>query len=365
MKSLYLVVFLALIVAVSGCVGEKKGTGTKEISLEINETKEVSETPASPTEVSGENETVAQEVEQKAPKITDEKSVTAGSNPALVLYKTKLWMAYQRFTGNSEDVYLRSFDGKSFSGVEAVSASEIDDMQPAVVSYLGSIYIFFTQTIPGSQTAAIYYKTYDGKNWTGIKKVSDLDDIFYYHNSSAVLMADGNVLLFWTKGKRSDYGFVSSRLLKGDYWVDGITMTTAAAVTDDRNPKVIVKGKDIFVLYDNFVPNGEKSDVYFKKYSDGFWGSGVKLTEDSENKFKSAGSIAYFNEKIYAVWVEQGDLYLRTSQDGLAWSKTLRLTNSKEIEDEPYLAEYNGDLYISYTKYNGNAPYVYLAKLGV
>ncbi len=378
MKNLYTIVLLATVLAVSGCVGAEK-VAQEEVAQKvpaenITEKENVTaEQPAAAEEKKEEapkaevpKEETKEPETPKVPKLVDEKLVITGSNPVITEHKNKLWIAYQKYGGISEDIYARSFDGKIFDSGMLVSSSTVDDMQPAIISYLGNLYVFFTQTIPRSQTATLFYSIYDGKIWSNATIVSDLDLIYYYHNSSALQTADGNVLLFWTKGKPSDYGFISSRLLKRDYWIDGVTLTVAAAVTDDKNPKVISVGKNIYVLYDNFAPNGGKNEVYIKKYtSDNVWESAIKLTEDSESLYKSAGSLAYFNEKFYVVWVEKGDFYLRASNDGLLWDKTIRLTSTNAVEEEPSLASFNGTLYMAYTKYNNNAPFVYLAKLDV
>jgi len=357
MKNLYLALLLVFVLAVSGCVSaEKKAAeGTKEVSAPEQNVSPVVEQPAQ-TEVPA--ETAPQETVQKVPKIIDAKSAAQGKNPALTVYGKKLWISSERFNGANEDLYTKTFDGKDFGSDTLVAGTDYDDIQPTSVSYLGNLYVFFTQTLSRSQTATIYYKVYNGNSWGNISAVGDLDYIFYYHNSSAVFF-EGNALLFWTKGKRTDYGFISSRLLKKDYWFDGITITAVASVTDDKNPKAAMQGKDLFILYENFVPNGERNDIYIKRYANGFLGTGVKLTADSKNKFKSSGALASYKDKLYAIWVE------KSSADGIIWGDVVRLTQTEGLADEPYLAEFNGDLYIAYAKYQGDAPFVYLGKLDV
>ncbi|HIJ99133.1 TPA: hypothetical protein H1005_04260 [archaeon] len=354
MKNSYIIVLLAAVLIISGCISAQ---GPLENKTETPIGGNVTTLPPEPVNIS-----VPPTSTEKTYSIIDEKLATPGKNPAIAIYNGKLWIAYERFTGSSEDIYVKSFDGKSFGSDVLIENSDIDDIQPASISYSGNLYIFYTQTVPRSQAATIYYKIFNGKDWSGKKEVGALESLFYYYNSSAVIYKN-DLYLFWTKGKPTDYGFTSSRLLRGDFWFDGITLTGIAATTDDKNPQATLHGKDILVLYENYIPNGELNDVYVKKYAGGFWSTAVKLTGESENKFKSSGSLYSFNGKVYAIWIEQDDLYMRTSSDGLVWGKIRRLTESDDAEDEPSLMEYNGNLYIAFTKYKEGAPFVYLAKL--
>ena len=157
---------------------------------------------------------------------------------------------------------------------------------------------------------AIYYKTYDGENWTAPLKVNDSDDETF-HPAIAADAAD-RLHVVW-----------------GDY------------------------------------RHGSYSEIYYKRF-DGTWGSDTRLTNIPEHSGRP--SIAAYGDELHVVWEDlragNWEIYYR-HYDGVSWKPEERLTTTPGNSQMPAVAVDTGghvhavwsesDTAIHYTKYDGMA----------
>ncbi len=343
MKKILIVFVLAVIIGIAGCVQEEK----KEAPVEE---KNIS------GEIIAENTTEEASPEPESPIVLDEKVVGHGRSSSLVSNGGTLYIAYQRYTGN-EDIYYATYKNGSISKPAVAIKEVIDEITPSLVIFGGKVYLFYTKS-SGGLSSNVPFKIFEGEEWSRENDGPDIYEIWYPHNQSA-LYHKNKILLFWSKGRANERGNIGAQYYDGSHWIDGIKVS--AENIDERNPKVNSTNSGIHLLFEGYAPNGESSEVYYR-YHDGFeWSSAKKISGSVDDSFKSSGAVIERDGKILAFWFAKGRIYLSIKEGG-EWKDPVLLISENTVQ-EPAIAEQDEKLFISYTKWAGNVPYVYLAEL--
>src|SRR3989344_1972601 len=158
MEKLHFAIILAIIIGVSGCVQAEKNQ-----QIVQNTTPEENKSAPSPI-----TKNVSEGPVQTAstPTLANEMYIAPGSSPSITDYYGTMHIAYQRFTGASEDIYIATYNGEKVGTPLAISASGLNDISPSITATPGKLYAFYTKTATsGEQNSNIYYKYYE-KQWS-------------------------------------------------------------------------------------------------------------------------------------------------------------------------------------------------------
>jgi len=349
MRKVFVILILVAIVIFSGCTKKEQPVGNEEKPVVAKKEE---------TNVS------APTTEEKIPKLSPLMQVSAGKDPDLSEYSGKLYIAYERFTGETDDIHVSTYTSGKISKPEKVVETNLNDLAPSLQEYSGNLYLFWTQdTPPRGRYADVQFKFLSGNIWSAKQRADELDSFFYYHNQSGIVF-NKKLLMFWTSGRPGERGKIGTQYYTGEGWFIGIPVSIENV--NEKDAKVTISDNTVHIIYESYAPNANSNEIYYKSYTDkGFWTGGVKLSEDLQTDFKSVGDIVSFNGKLYALWVADGDIYL-SILEGARWNAPIKLTSDSIPQGEPVIEEFNGELYVAYSQMEeNNAPFVYLANLEV
>ncbi len=354
MKKLLLIALLLIFVLVSGCVAVQKKESEKEAPELENKTPVVEQQKNI-------SENISKEVTQTL-KLENELYVGNGRASAIAEYNGNLYIAYQRYAGSTDDVYYATYNGGRISSAINAVTGAVNEINPSLTEFKGKLYLFYTKVGIGSTgySSNIYFKSYNGSAWNSENKANDFVDIWYPHNQTGVAY-DGKLLLFWMKGRPNERGAIGTQYFDGGFWLDAIKVSVENV--NEKNGKVFAEDKTIYMIYEGFAGNAESSQIYARTYNGNAWSGAEKISGDIQTAFKSTGGIVKYNDKIYAIWTA-GDSIYASIKIGNAWGTPIKLLTGNV--DEPTIAEYDGKLYMSYTRIKeSGASFVYLAELKV
>jgi len=346
MEKWHVAIILAILIGISGCVQQEK---EKEI---------VAGEPNATVDQPKEPEVVVEEA-PKIPTLANEIQIGPGRASSLAGFGS-LYVAYQRFTGESDDIYYAIYSDGKLSKPEKATDASVDEINANLAVSNGKLYLFYTSAASGAQISSeINFKEFSGQKWLAEKSGPEISVVLYPHNQT-VLQHNKKLLLFWTRGRPNAQGAIGTQYYDGETWLDGIKVT--AENVNEKNAKVAGSEDWIHLVYEGYAGNAENNEVYYRYYNGVAWSGAESLTGSINADFFGSGGVAEFNGKVYAIWFTRGGIYL-SIKEGRIWSDPIKLEVAGVV-DEPTIAEYNGKLFVSYTKITENgAPFVYLAEL--
>ncbi len=205
-----------------------------------------------------------------------------------------------------------------------------DDWSPAVIQTSDSkIWVVWHSYRTGN--AEIFYKIYDGTEWSVDK---NLTDHAYVDGLPSIMQAnDGTIWVVWTSNRNGGYYDILCKNSSdgGASW-SGATFLTSDAI-DDRHPSIMqTNDGKIWVVWQS--RETADFDLVCKTSSDGgaSWSDKISLTTDT-NDDEQPSIMQASDGTIWIVWVsnrtQNDDLFCMTSSNnGVSWSETQLTTNN-------------------------------------
>lgn len=278
-------------------------------------------------------------------------SGTLVSRDSALMYPDNDWDDYPIY------IYYRHFDGTSWTTEEMISGST--DSFPDVAFANDKVHVIYRDR----STGIIWYRYHDGIAWQPEQQISAGSD----ECQPAIAAEDDKVYVVWQE-------YVGPRSVTKYRHFDGSTWQPEEVVwTDPSNsqtePSITVENEEVFVAWVN--KGFSDSTIRYRHKVGDVWEDMVEISQDtSSGKFDIAPSIAVDSGEVHIVWEryknEDGDIFYRHSDDGVAWVEDERSISTFEgWQRTPCIAAENGKLYvvweghidgdwdIYYTNYNG------------
>src|SRR4030043_459614 len=151
----------------------------------------------------------------------------------------------------------------------------------------------------------------------------------------------------------------------------GVTWKTNKRLTNNagysQDPAIAVDGLNIYVVWEDTTPGNY--EIYFKKSVDGgaTWETNKRLTSNAGVSY--APAIAVDGSNIYVVWQDntQGDeeIYFKRSVDGgVTWKTDKNLANNADDSRYPAIAVYGPNIYVVWQDATPGNNEIYFKKSG-
>ena len=258
--------------------------------------------------------------------------ISPGTNPSAIQDSNgTYWVAYTYWVEGPQetniDVYLRaSSDGKNWSEPVRVTDHSKSDSDPSLIQDADGVYrILFTSSREG-QDSIFITSSRDGTGWSEPRRAIPAGIDGSYPN----LMQDSNGTFWatfsWYENGRSSIFITSSR--------DGTGWSEPSRITDPSGAatfsKLVEKDGGYWLVY--AMHEGPLNHLYLISSKDGrAWSRPVRLTPfEAKNNYP-----ALLADARGALWLAftstvtgAEELLITGSQDGVAWSAPIQLTNN-------------------------------------
>jgi hypothetical protein len=223
-------------------------------------------------------------------RLTNDQAADGG--PRLVVYNGLLYLFFHSTMDDpARDIYYMTFDGSSWSNpVRAVQNEGIDDFCGAAV-YNGTLYLAWTSNRSGNFD--IYYKTYDGSNWSGEVQLTT-DPASDLH--PALEAFEGKLFMEWhSDGYNASNWEIFYKTFDGTNWSDPIQLTTNPSINEGPGSLEVV-GDSLYLSFSSS-RDGNKQ-IYYDIFQYGQWCGEKRLTFSNATEWHS--SLTFYGGKLYA-----------------------------------------------------------------
>jgi Neuraminidase (sialidase) len=223
----------------------------------------------------------------------------------------------------------------------------------------GNIHVVWHDNTPGN--AEIFYRrsTDNGTTWGNTKRLTKNTG---YSSDPAIAVTGSNIHVVWsdyTPGNREVYYKRSTD--NGRTWSKQKRLTKNAG--SSSLPSIAVSGHNIHVTWYDDTPGND--EIYYKQSIDNGanWSKQKRLTKNSGSSVASV--IAVSGSNLHLAWSDDtpGNLeiyYRRSTDNGVTWRKTKRLTKNDGLSLDPSIAVSGGNVHVVWKDYSpGNAEILY------
>ncbi len=206
-------------------------------------------------------------------------------------------------------------------------------------------------------TDAILYKNSPDGGVTWNEQVL-LSAMYTYSSSPAVAVSGDHVHVVWSQtvaGNNSEI-YYNHSTDGGATWIGAVRLTNS--LLDSQHPVIAAVGQHVYVIWEdrrNYPPNGNYTELYFKKSSDGGvnWSEDAKLTTPVEEN-PGFPSIATNNGTLHLAYsktpfsIGQEIFYCRFSEQAGTWSEPVRLSfnNQAGVGRYPTIGATGNNVYV-------------------
>jgi len=208
-----------------------------------------------------------------------------------------LWMSWQSYRGESDAVWARRFDGRTWSTPVAV-LEKGDAHRTAVASAgNGETWIVWSQQVEGNWD--LYGRAHKDGRWGPATRLTDApqpDILHRLERDSA-----GNLWLVW-QGARNEQFDILARRYDGRSWSP--EQNISSTPENDWEPAVAADAKgNVWVAWDGY--ESGNYDVYFSRLEGGRWSKPAPIAA-SGNFEAHVALAADANGRLWAAWDEAG-----------------------------------------------------------
>jgi len=282
--------------------------------------------------------------------------------PTLAFNNSTLYLAWHTDFGESsnktisEIYFTKSIDnGKTWATPTRVTYSNSYSTYPKLAVENNTIHLVWVDDRDGNEE--IYYK----KSINGGKTWSNDTRLTYARGSSirpSITVYHKNVHIVWM-----DYRFFGSEIYykvsrdNGDNWSNDTRLTYDD--TPSYRPSIATNGKNIYVVWQDH-RSGSKFEIYYKISKDGglTWEKTTRLTYAQVEAEWPV--VAAYDKNVHVAWVDKRDgnpeiYYKRSTDEGLTWSKDVRLTSNNNISTNLFITVNRNTVYVVWADdRNGN-----------
>lgn len=209
-----------------------------------------------------------------------------------------LWLAYQSYSQDRDQVFVRRFAKGAWSSPEPVS--EPGDCYKTAIAQdkQGRVWVVWAEQRNGNFD--LYSRSFNGKSWSKVERLTSAvnSDINHVMTSDSA----GNLYLAWQSGRSGNFD-VYLRVLRDGRWGAEIAATTNAA--NEWEPALAVAPNgSVAVLWDSYA-NGNY-DIFERTFTKGQLGPVVNIA--TSEAFEARPSARFdAQSRLWIAW-DEGDV---------------------------------------------------------
>lgn len=239
-----------------------------------------------------------------------------------------------QWTGNQSIESISTIDPKSEYG-------------PALASYQGFLYMVYR----GALTDDLYMATFDGSDWVGNQKISDMPGgIDPKSNYTPSIIEYMGKLYMVYKGAHSDDLFVAT--FDGKYWTGNQEIADMPGGIEPKSnytPAIADYQGYLYMAY----KGAHSNELYLTHFDGESWRGNQKISDmpgDIDPKSTLAPAMAAYDDQLWLIYKgENFDHLYQATYDGSSWAGNIKIENEPETTGTPALAVFNGGLFMTYT----------------
>jgi hypothetical protein len=261
---------------------------------------------------------------------------------ASVVYKGTLYLVWESTRDQNKELYMKTFDGYSWSPDIQITENEGEDGGPALVIYNNLLYLFWHSTRDDSRRD-VYYMTYDGEQWS--EATAAFENIGVVDDFTDVTVYNGILYLAWTSGRTGFYDLYYKMF-------DGSSWSTDIQLTDDPDPDLhpaleSFDGK-LFVQWHSYGYGADSWEILWKTFDGTEWSNITSITSNQAID-EGPGDLEVYQQNLYLSFSSDRDgdkeIYYTVYSNG-AWSNVRKITDNPAQEWHSSLTVFNDKLYV-------------------
>jgi hypothetical protein len=210
----------------------------------------------------------------------------------------EVWAAWVGYKNESDDIFVRRFDGRSWSAAQKVTDSPADVFLVKMGRDRGGKpWVVWSAQVNGNFD--LYARRFDGNGWSSVERLSEDPQPDIYH--AVTTDSAGNMWVVW-QGFRNGKSDIFARRYDGSTWSAAEQVSTSTA--NDWEPSVAAcpDGR-VYVGWDTY--DKGNYDVKIRSFARNKW-SDVSSIADTP-KFEAHVSLACDKQnRVWAAWNESG-----------------------------------------------------------
>ena len=209
-----------------------------------------------------------------------------------------LWLAYQSYASDGDQIFARKLSGGSWSAPEPVSEPGGDCFRTAIAEDAkGRIWVVWSAQVNGNFD--LYARAFDKGRWSAVERLTTAENSDIFH----VLAADakGNLYLAWQSARSGNFD-IYLRVFDGAKWGPEIQVSSDPA--NDWEPALAVAPNGaVTILWDTYSKGNY--DVVARTWQNGRLGPLVPIA--ATGAFESRASAQYDRQgRLWVAW-DEGD----------------------------------------------------------
>lgn len=276
------------------------------------------------------------------PKWTGNQKISAisGIDPASTDSPAMAWMGDYLFCvykgAWASDLYQMQFDGRTWTGNKKIKdlpggISPKSSAAPGLAAFGPGL----TMIYKGSWGSTLYYATFDGERWAGNKKISSMPGKISPESSDTpgVCVFQGGLSMVYTGAHSTDLYYAS---FDGQTWSGNTKISKMPGGISPQSstpPACIAYGDLLYVVYSGML----KNDLYVAWYDGQRWAGNKKISDISPIAPESDArvTLSLYADSIYMLYkgAHTDTLYQAVFNDS-GWSGNVKISDISTIDPE-------------------------------
>ncbi len=262
--------------------------------------------------------------------------------PGSVVYNNTLYLVWESNRDQNKELYLKTFDGTSWSTNLCITENEAEDGGPAVVVYNGLLYLFWHSDRDDSR-GDVYYKTYDGEQWS--EAVAAVENVGAVDDFADVAVYNDKLYLAWTSG-RTGYYDLYYKTFDGSSWSADIRLTDDPG--PDLHPALEAFDGKLFVQWHSYGYGADSWEILWKTFDGTEWSNIASITSNHAID-EGPGDLEVYQQNLYLSFSSDRDgdkeIYYTVYANG-TWLNIERITDNPAMEWHSSLTVLNDTLFV-------------------
>jgi hypothetical protein len=285
-------------------------------------------------------------------------AVSSGASdelPSSTVYNGLLYLAWQSNNQGVDQLYLKTFDGNTWSPASSLTGTQESCGGARLVVYQNILYLFFHSGTVDSQRD-IYYMTFVGSHWSTAKPAVQHEGIDDFCGAAVF---EGKLYLTWTTD-RTGYFDIYYKTFNGAVWSSEAQITRDPS--PDLHPALAAFDGQLFMEWHSYGYNASSWDIFYATFNGKSWLEPIRLTSNPSID-EGPGSMEVVGDSLYLSFSSSRDgnkeIYCDVLNSG-HWSGEVRLTNGSAMDWHSSLTDFNNNLYVFYdSAYAGTSEIYY------
>jgi hypothetical protein len=277
---------------------------------------------------------------------TDDRSVDQWF-PDVAAEGSNVHVVWQDPINGDWDIMYRSRSGGVLGPIEEVSVDigiEAQQYPRAAVSS-GTLHVVWQDGRDGDWD--VYYRSHDGVSWSGVQELS-ADVGTEAQTFPCVAAGGGRVYVAWVDAGGGDTD-IMMKVFNGVSW-GAITEVSVDSTNEDQDePDISYDSGKLHVVWQEV--QGTDRDIFHRSWDGASFSSITEISIDSGTEFQDVPSVAAEFGKVHTVWADRGDgdwdiVYRQF--DGSIWTAIQEVSGDAASENQwnPYVASDNGVVHV-------------------